>query len=105
MSNNLKYILIGLIALITVVVGIVIYRMFFQFSASDIKEYANDEAVKYKDRDAAYQIIMDAVEHILSSHNLTQQVLRSARSTGTDKEQELVAAAIQQCKLFNYIPS
>ncbi len=105
MNNNLKYILIGLVAVIAVVLGIVIYRMFFQFDSKEISEYANDEAVKYKDRDAAYSLIMDGVEYILGSHNLTQQVLRSARATGTDKEQELVTAAIQQCKLFNYIPA
>lgn len=104
MSKTLKYILIGLIAMILVVIAVIVYRMFFQFSASEIKTYINDEAVKYKDQAAAFEIINDAVEYILGSHNLTQQVLRSARATNTDKEQELVNAAIMQCKLFNYLP-
>lgn len=103
MSKSLKYIAIGLVAIIAVVVFIIIYRMFFQFSAKDIKAYANDAASKYKNKEAAFAVIMDGVEHILSSHNLTQQVLKTAKATGIDQEQELVAAAVQQCKAYSYL--
>ena len=102
-SKALKYITIGLVALIIVVVCVVIYRMFFQFSGKDIKAYATDAASKYKDKDAAFKIIMDGVNHVLSSHNLTQQVLRTAKATGIDKDQELVSVAVQQCKTFGYL--
>lgn len=103
MSKSLKYILIGLVAIIFVVVCVIIYRMFFQFSAKDIKAYVNDAASKYKDKEAVYMIIMDGVEHILGSHNLTQQVLKTAKATGIDKEQELVSVAVQQCKAYGYL--
>ena len=61
MSTNLKYIVWVLVALIAVVVMFIIYRMFLQFSAKDIKAYANDAAVKYKNKEAAFAIIMDGV--------------------------------------------
>jgi hypothetical protein len=102
-SKALKFITIGLIALIIITVCVIVYRMFFQFSAKDIKAYANDAASRYKNKEAAFAVIMDGVEHILSSHNLTQQVLKKASITGIDKEQELVAAAVQQCKAYSYL--
>jgi len=105
MSASLKYILFGLIALVTVTIGFIIYRMFFQFNQDEIKIYVREQAARYKDAAASYSVIMAGVEHILGSHNLTQQVLRSAASSGTDKEQELVNAAINQCIAFNYLPA
>lgn len=104
MSKSLKIIMISLVALVAAVIGVIIYRMFFQFDMKEVAVYVDEEAAKYgpKKRDAAC-IIMDGVEHILSSHNLCQQVLRSARATGTDREQELVSAAINQCKSFRYL--
>lgn len=104
MAKNLKYIIIALVVIILAAVAVILYRMFFQFNQKEIRIYANDEAVKYKDQAGVYNLIMDGVEYILSSHNLTQQVLKTARATGTDKEQELVNAAIMQAKNFNYLP-
>lgn len=103
MTTNLKYIVTGLVLMITIVVVVIIYRMFYQFNPKDVSQYANDASSKYKNPTAAYGVIMDGVEHILSSHNLTQQVLRVARETGIDKEQELVSVAVQQCKAFGYL--
>lgn len=104
MSKSLKFIIIALVALIGAAITIIIYRMFFQFDMKEVAVYVDEEAAKYGPKKlAAAAIIMDGVEHILSSHNLCQQVLRSARATGTDKEQELVSAAINQCKAFRYL--
>jgi hypothetical protein len=103
MSNTLKYILIGLVILIGATVAVVIYRMFFEFKSELIKQYAMAEAVKYKDKDAAYALILDGVEYILGSHNLTQQVLKTATANQSGKEQELVHAAIMQCRSLDYI--
>jgi hypothetical protein len=103
MSKTLKYAIIAIIALILVTIACIVHRMFFQFDSKEIKEYVREEAEKYGDKQAAYALIMDGVEYILGSHNLTQQVLKSARASKTDKEQELVHAAIQQCKAFKYL--
>lgn len=103
MSKSLKYILIGLIVLIAVTMAVIIYRIFFQFNNELVKRYVMTEAVKYKDKDAAFAIIMDGVEHILGSHNLTQQVLKTAAANKSGKEQELVHAAIMQSKSLDYI--
>jgi len=105
MSTNLRYILMGLVTLVTVALVAILYRMFLQFNQKEIQVYVREQADKYKDKAAAYRIILDGVQYILSSHNLTQQVLRSSRATGTDKEQELVNAAINQCIAFKYLPA
>jgi hypothetical protein len=104
MSTNLKYILITLTVLVFGAVAMIIYRMFFQFNEKEIHTYIMEESAKYgKDSAAVASIIAEGVEYILSSHNLTQQVLRSARGSNTDPEQELVNAAINQCIAFNYL--
>lgn len=103
-NKSLKYMLIVLGVLIISVTAFIVYRMFFQFNSKDIKEYIKDEAIKYKGSEKeAYEIINDGVEYILSSHNLTQQVLKSAKISKIDKEQELVHAAVMQCVAFNYL--
>jgi ABC-type transporter MlaC component len=102
--NNQKNLLIALVLFVVVVIAFVVYRMFFEFKAKDVKEYIKDEADKYKgDEVTAYAIIQDGVQHILSSHNLTQLVLRSAKQSGTPKEQELVHASIMQARSYGYI--
>lgn len=105
MSTSLRYLIMGLVAIVTVAIVAIVYRMFLQFNQSEIRVYVREQAERYKDKAAAYRIIMDGVEYILSSHNLTQQVLRSSRATGTDKEQELVNAAINQAIAFRYLPA
>lgn len=103
MSKALKYILFAIVAMIVIAVAVIVYRMFFQFNGKEIKIYAREEADKYKNSEAVYKLIMDSVEYILSSNNLTQQVLKAAKATGTDKEQLLVHRAIMQCKSFGYL--
>lgn len=105
MSTALKYTLMALVALVTVAIAAIAYRMYLQFNQQEIRVYVREQAARYKDQAAAYRIIMDGVEYLLGSHNLTQQVLRSSRATGTDKEQELVNAAINQCIAFKYLPA
>ena len=105
MSKYFKYILLIVSLVIVALIGCIIYRMFFQFDMNEIKIYAREEADKYKDKASVYTIIMEGVEHVLSSHNLTQQVIRFSRSTNTDVEQELVNMAINQCVANKYLPS
>jgi flagellar basal body-associated protein FliL len=104
MSANLKYIIIGLMVLITMVIAAIVYRMFFQFNSKEIEIYAREEAAKYgANAPTVYALILEGVQHVLSSHSLTRQVLTSAKRTGTDKEQLLVQAAIAQCVAFSYL--
>jgi hypothetical protein len=99
-----KNIIIGLVVILLIAMAFVAYRLFWQFNSKDVSDYINEEADKYgTDKAAVAQVIRDGVEHILASHNLTQQVLRSAKGSGVPKEQELVHAAIMQCKSFGYL--
>lgn len=100
-----KLLMYGLIILLLVVIMIAVYRYFFQFNNKLVKEYIKDEADKYADPKAVTDIITDGVKHILASQSLTNQVLRDAKNSGTEKEQELVYASVMQCKLYNYLPS
>ncbi len=102
---TVKNIVICLVALLFICVAVIVYRMYFLFNQNEIKIYVLDECEKYTDKTAAYNIIMDAVDYILSSHNLTQQVLASAKASNADRNQELVHAAIMQSKNFNYLPA
>lgn len=104
MSTNLKYIIIGLFVLIVGIIAMVIYRMFFQFDSKEIEIYAAEEAEKYgANKGTVKALILEGVQHVLSSHTLTQQVLTASRRTGTDKEQLLVQAAIAQCNAYSYL--
>lgn len=105
LSKSLKAILIGLIALVLIAIVFIAYRMIFQFNNKDVREYIMDEAKKYADPQAAFKVIQDGVEYVLASHNLTQQVLKMAKYNKSTNEQELVNAAINQCKAFKYLPS
>ncbi len=99
-----KNLLIAVVLVVAVAVTLIIYRMFFQFKSKDISIYIDEEAVKYgPDRAKVYGIIQDGVEHILASHNLTQQVLKTAAGNNIPKEQVLVHAAIMQCQVNGYI--
>ena len=100
-----KLLIYALIILLLVVIMIAVYRYFFQFNNKLVKEYIADEANKYKNTKEVNQLITDGVKHILKSSNLTKQVLADAKNSGTEKEQELVYAAVMQCKLYNYLPA
>jgi type IV secretory pathway VirB4 component len=100
---NAKNILIAIVLFFTVLICIVIYRMFFQFNSKDISIYIDEEASKYEDKAKVFGVIQDGVEHILSSHNLTQQVLKTAKYNKVAPEQLLVHAAIMQCKTNGFL--
>jgi uncharacterized membrane protein len=100
-----KNIVIALVIMILISLILIVYRMFFQFDQREIKIYVMDEAEKYTDKYEAYKIIMDSVNYILSSHNLTQQVIRASKINKTDLEQELVHSAIMHAKSFTYLPA
>lgn len=101
---NLKTALIVAVFIMLLIAGFILYRIFWQFNDKDVKTYIDEQARKYVGNEAkAAQIIKDGVEHILSSHNLTQQVLRSAKASNTPREMELVNAATAQCRAFGYI--
>jgi hypothetical protein len=105
MSANLKYIIVGLSVLILAVIAFVVYRMFFEFNLKAVQDYVKAEAAKYPAGSQAdvYNTIMEGCQYILSNHSLTNQVLTVAKAAGINKEQELVFAAVNQCKAFNYI--
>lgn len=105
MSANLKYILIALVALVVGTIAVIMYRMFWQFDQKDIHIYAKEEAAKYKDPSGVYAIILEGVNHVLASHSYSNQILTTAKKTGTDKEQLLVQAAVNQCIAFGYLPA
>lgn len=105
LSKSLKVILIGLIIIITIAVIFIAYRMILQFNNKDVREYISDEAKKYADPTSAFKLIQEGVDYILSSNNLTQQVLKMAKYNKSTNEQELVNAAINQCKAFKYLPA
>lgn len=96
--------MIALVFVGIVLLCVAMYRMFWQFNDKDVKTYIEEEAAKYGDqKDKVSAIIKDGVEHILSSHNLTQQVIKTAKGSGTPPEMELVHAAAKQCRAYGYI--
>lgn len=105
MSTLIK--LIFTVIIISAIVAFItgIYRKEFQFNDQDVKDYINEEAEIYPlDRQAAvYKTIKDGVMHILSDKQLTKQVLTAAKDNGTNREQELVHAAIMQAKSYGYL--
>lgn len=101
---NLKTAVIALIFVGVILLFVAMYRMFWQFKDSEVKTYIDEEASKFgADKAKVAAILKDGVEYILSSHNLTQQVIKSASASNTPKELELVQAAAKQCRAFGYI--
>lgn len=99
-----KNLMIVGVMLFLALIAVIVYRMFFEFRGKDVKDYIQEEANKYPGNETeVYAVVQDGVQHILSSHNLTQQVVRNAKANGTPKEQELVHASIMQCKAYGYL--
>lgn len=98
-----KNLLIAITLFVVVLLAVIFYRMFMQFNGKDVAIYIEEAAKAYDDKAMASKIILDGVEHILSSHNLTQQVIKSSKASKTPKEQELVHAALMQAKAFGYL--
>jgi hypothetical protein len=96
-------IILGII-LFSVLVGILVYRMFFEFKTKNVNDYIKEEADKYPGNEKEVSsVLKDGVHHILSSYSLTNQVCKNAKANGTPKEQELVHSAIMQCKAYGYL--
>lgn len=86
-------------------IGMGIYKMYFQFNAQDVRDYINEEADKYDadKRLAVFKIINDGVKDILTDPQLSSQVLTTAKMNGTPAEMELVHSAIMRSKAFGYL--
>ena len=99
-----KNLVIAIVLFFAVLISIIVYRMFIEFNSKDVSIYIDEEASKYpENKKEVYALIQDGVEYILSSHNLTQQIKKTAKGFNTPKEQELVHAAIMQCKIYGYL--
>lgn len=98
-----KNLVIAMVLFFAVLITVIAYRMFFQFNSKDVAIYIDEAASPYEDKEKAFKLIQDGVEHILSSHNLTQQVLTISKANKTPKEQELVHAAVLQCVANGYL--
>lgn len=104
-KKKMFWVLFVLMLIVLVVIGIGFYLNFFQFNKQDVRDYISEEANKYPEasRLAAYKVIKDGVEHILSERNLTQQVITTAKANGTPREMELVHAAVMAARNFGYL--
>lgn len=100
-----KYAIIITVALFLTLVLLAVYRTFFQFKNSLVRQYIQAEAAKFGDPVAATKILHDGVQHILSSRSLTKQVIDYARVSGLEKEKVLVTAALKQAQSFDYLAS
>lgn len=103
MSNSLKIIIYSLVAIVAIAMIVIVYRIFFEFDNNEVKAYAKDQADKYGDKKAAYNIIIEGVNHILSSHNQTLQVKQIAKASNTSREMELVNAAVNDAISKGYL--
>jgi hypothetical protein len=99
----MKYALIGIVLLILVSAVVMVYQVFFQFNNKRVRALIMDESKNYSDPQSAYKIMHEAVMHVLHNRSLVKQVFSYARATGTEVEQVLVNAAINECKSFGYL--
>ncbi len=103
MTKTTKWILILTGLVVVAILVYIIHRVFFQFDNMVVRTNIAEQANKYSHPDQASIILNDAVQHILSSKTLTQEVLDYASLTNIPKEQALVMAALGQAKSFNYL--
>ena len=89
--------------MLTIVVVMYVYRVFFEFNNRKVSEYIKMEADKYPDPATAYKVIHEGVMFVLNSRNLTSQVREIAADAKLSKERILVDSAINQCKALGYI--
>ncbi len=98
-----KYLIIGLIFIVFVLVSIVVYRIFFMFSKAKIEAYALAQAAATGHPDIAYQLIIEGAEYILKSADLTKQVKLLALFDNIENEKALVLTALQNCYASGFI--
>lgn len=103
MNKKVKIILGALALTAFAVICLTVYRVFFEFKNSKVRSYIQAEASQYADKEAAYKIIHEAVQHILKSSDLTNQVRTYADAGKLERERVLVDTAILQCKKYNYL--
>jgi hypothetical protein len=104
MSKKLKYAIIALVCLIFLLVAFVVYRMYFLFNRTKVKDYATAIANSYgASPDKVYQLLIESCEYIKKSSDLVAQVKLSAEIEGIDREEALVNAALNQCISLGYL--
>lgn len=86
-------------------IGMGLYRMYFQFNAQDVRDYINDEANTFPPdkRLAVFKILKEGVDDILKDRELCSQVLAVAKMNGTPPEMEIVHASIMRSRAFGYL--
>lgn len=102
-SGKLKYITIGVIALVALLVFMVVYRMYLKFSRKKISAYAEAIAATTAAPNLAYQLLIEECEYILKSQDKTKQVEILAQIDGIDKERALVLTALNNCYASGFI--
>jgi hypothetical protein len=95
--------MIIVMAIVLLLVAMYAYRIFLMFNSSKIKSYVKDEANKTDSPDAAYKMLIEGVELILKSPDLTNQVKQLAVIDGIDPEKALVKTALNQCHSNGFI--
>lgn len=103
MKNSTKYLIVGLIAIVLILLAVVVYRMFFMFKRSKVKAYATEQANLTGNPDVVYQMLIEGCENILKSQDLTKQVKLSAQVEGIEIEKALVLTALNNCYSSGFI--
>ena len=94
------YVLLFLVALLAIMYA---YRMFYLFNAAKVKSYATDAASKTGSPDLAYKLIIEGVEYIKASQDLTAQVKIKAEIEKIELEKAIVLVAFKNLQSSGYI--
>lgn len=103
MAKFPKYVIGALIAVILVLVGAIVYRMYFMFNRAKVEAWATAYANQTASPNIAYRLIIEGCENILKSQDLTAQVKLLAEADGIDKEKALVLTALNNCYASGFI--
>ena len=102
-NKTIKISIIIILAIVTVLVAMAVYRMFFMFKRKKIKEYVTAYANETADPNNAFRLIMESCELILKSQDLCKSVCISAQIDGIEKENALVMAAVNNCYSLGFL--
>lgn len=104
-SKTGGYILTGICLLLVVGLVYIVWKVWFQFKDSLVKKYIDIEVSKYAgdQQITARKIITEGCHNILMSRSLTKQVTDTASDSGTERELELVHAAVKQATVYGYL--
>jgi len=103
MKNSTKYLIVGLIAIVSILLALVVYRMFFMFKSAKVKAFATEQANLTASPDVVYQLLIEGCENILKSQDLTKQVKLFAQVEGIEIEEALVLTALNSCYSLGFI--